>query len=113
MVKEKLVVNKQAKEKPKKKDQQEEVIYKVWIVLFTCAVTRAIHLELVRSQSTEDFIAAFTRFTSRRGQPTNIYSDNAKQFKRAEKELTKLFDLLTDQKFTTHLTSKNIKSNLT
>ena len=109
MVKEKLVVNKQAKEKPKKKDQQEEVIYKVWIVLFTCAVTRAIHLELVRSQSTEDFIAAFTRFTSRRGQPTNIYSDNAKQFKRAEKELTKLFDLLTDQKFTTHLTSKNIK----
>lgn len=40
---------------------------KAWIVLYTCAVYRAIHLELVSSLSTEAFIQSFRRFISRRG----------------------------------------------
>ncbi|GBN05766.1 hypothetical protein AVEN_26100-1, partial [Araneus ventricosus] len=49
---------------------------KSWIVLFTCAVFRAGHLELVTSLSTENFILALRRFISRRGRPSTINSDN-------------------------------------
>ena len=54
---------------------------KFYVCLFTCAVVRAIHLELTESLSTRDFILAFKRFSARRGLPSVIYSDNAKTFK--------------------------------
>jgi len=53
---------------------------KTWICLFTCAVYRAIHLELVASLSTDDFLQALRRFIARRGRPTIIYTDNGKNF---------------------------------
>lgn len=53
---------------------------KCWVVLFTCAVYRAIHLELVSSLSTDNFILAIRRFIARRGRPVTIYSDNGKNF---------------------------------
>lgn len=56
-------------------------VEKAYIALFTCAVTRAVHLELVSSLSTESFLLAFKRFISRRGLCKIIYSDNAKTFK--------------------------------
>ena len=56
---------------------------KLYILLFTCAVIRAIHIELVDSLSLEDFLLAFKRFSARRGQPSIIYSDNAKTFRAA------------------------------
>ncbi|GBN73237.1 hypothetical protein AVEN_155507-1 [Araneus ventricosus] len=49
---------------------------KCWAVLFTCAVYRAVHIELVTSLSTDSFILALRRFISRRGRPATIYSDN-------------------------------------
>ncbi|GFO46523.1 ankyrin repeat protein [Plakobranchus ocellatus] len=42
---------------------------KLYIVLFTCAVTRALHLELVDSLSVDDFILAFRRFVAMRALP--------------------------------------------
>ncbi|GFY41450.1 integrase catalytic domain-containing protein [Trichonephila inaurata madagascariensis] len=63
---------------------------KFYILLCTCAVTRALHLELVTSLTTETFLLAFRIFISRRGLCTVIYSDNAKTFKRAEIELRRL-----------------------
>ena len=65
--------------------------FKAYICLFTCATTRAIHLELVESLSTESFIKAFRKFTARRGLPVKILSDSAKTFKTASKEVRKLF----------------------
>ena len=62
-------------------------ISKVWIALFVCAQTRAVHLEVVTSLTTEDFILAFRRFAARRGQPYEIISDNAGMFKQAAKML--------------------------
>ena len=53
---------------------------KVWGLLITCATTRAIHLEVVRSQSTEDLQSALRRFFAIRGTPSLIVSDNAKSF---------------------------------
>lgn len=53
---------------------------KGWIVLFTCAIYRAIHLELITSISTEAFIPAITRFINRRGRPDTIYSDKGTNF---------------------------------
>lgn len=42
---------------------------KVWIVIFTCAIYRGVHLEKVDCINTEDFLMAFNRFVSRRGRP--------------------------------------------
>ena len=39
---------------------------KIYGVLFTCLQTRAIHTELAYSQSTDDFLKAFTKFIARR-----------------------------------------------
>ena len=63
---------------------------KFYILLFTCAVTRAVHLELVNSLSLTHFLLAF-RFVSRRGLPKTVFSDNAKTFKSASTELLKLY----------------------
>ena len=60
---------------------------KVYIALFTCASTRALHLELVENMSAATFLQAFRRFTSRRGLPNKILTDNAKTFKSASKEV--------------------------
>ncbi|GFT29498.1 integrase catalytic domain-containing protein [Trichonephila clavipes] len=40
---------------------------KSYIVLFTCGVTRALHLELVSDMTTNSFLLAFRRFLARRG----------------------------------------------
>lgn len=56
---------------------------KHYILLFTCGVIRAVHLELVPSLSLKDFMLAFRKFCARRGLPSVIYSDNAKTFEAA------------------------------
>lgn len=53
---------------------------KIWVVLFTCAVFRCVHLEVTSTLSTEGFIRAFRRFVDRRGRPSKIYSDNGLNF---------------------------------
>ena len=62
-------------------------LQKVWICLFTCCVTRGVHLEIVPDMTAEAFIRCFRRFTSRRGFPCRIVTNNAKTFKAAAKTL--------------------------
>ncbi|XP_035227368.1 uncharacterized protein LOC118199581 [Stegodyphus dumicola] len=50
------------------------------LILYTCTIYRAIHLELVTSLSTETFIQSLRRFIARRGRPYVIYSDNGTNF---------------------------------
>ena len=51
-----------------------------------------IHLELTHSLTTDEFLRAFSRMTSRRGLCHTVWSDNAKTFKAASKEIQKLYD---------------------
>lgn len=64
---------------------------KVYVSVFVCFVTRAIHLELVSSLTTEAFLAALNRFISRRGHCSHFYSDNATNFVGASKVLQQYF----------------------
>ncbi|XP_073960749.1 uncharacterized protein [Choristoneura fumiferana] len=54
---------------------------KAWIVLFTCATYRAVHLEVVETLSTGDFLMALRRFIARRGRIEQLFSDNATNFR--------------------------------
>ncbi|XP_075163209.1 uncharacterized protein LOC142235840 [Haematobia irritans] len=62
-------------------------ITKGYICLFICFVTKAVHLEPVGDLSTPAFLAAFSRFVSRRGCPRKMYSDNGRNFVGAAREL--------------------------
>ena len=42
---------------------------KVWVCLFTCLVTRVVHLELVQGMTTNTFLMYFRRFLATRGTP--------------------------------------------
>ena len=53
---------------------------KAYILLYSCSLTRAIHLELLPNQTTEEFLMSLKRFIARRGRPEKIYSDNGKTF---------------------------------
>jgi len=63
---------------------------KVYLCLFTCATTRALHLEIVQDLSTETFLLAFRKFAARRSLPTVIVSDNASTYLSAADELRSL-----------------------
>ena len=56
-------------------------VYKAYIAIFTCASSRAVHLELVPDLSTETFLRCLKRFISRKGVPRLVISDNGKTFK--------------------------------
>ena len=62
-------------------------IIKIWIIIFTCMVTRAVFLKAVKDQSTESFLRALKELDCRRTTPKIIYSDNAATFTLASKIL--------------------------
>ncbi|GFX66475.1 integrase catalytic domain-containing protein [Trichonephila clavipes] len=65
-------------------------LQKSYIILFTCTVTGALHLELVSDMTINSFLLAFRRFLARRGSCKVIYSDNAKTFLKSKKEIESL-----------------------
>ncbi|GFT42722.1 integrase catalytic domain-containing protein [Nephila pilipes] len=69
-----------------------------YIALFTCATTRALHIELVSDLTTDKFLLALQRFVGRRGLTNTIYTDNATTFHAANKELILLWQTLSSAK---------------
>ncbi|XP_053380514.1 uncharacterized protein LOC128548907 [Mercenaria mercenaria] len=65
---------------------------KVWVCLFTCLVTRAVHLEVVLDMSTEEFLMCLRRFISQRGTPVQLISDNGSHFKAASSILDRIWN---------------------
>ena len=57
-----------------KVSSQSEGANKVFVCLFTCASTRAVHLELTQGLSVKSFLMTFRRFVSRRGLPSMLIS---------------------------------------
>ncbi|XP_078364031.1 uncharacterized protein LOC144648298 [Oculina patagonica] len=54
---------------------------KCYLIIFTCASSRAVHLEVTRTQTADEFKQKLNAFISRRTRPRIIISDNAKVFK--------------------------------
>ncbi|XP_014209674.1 uncharacterized protein LOC106640231 [Copidosoma floridanum] len=60
---------------------------KGYIAVFVCLTTKALHLELVGDLSVASFLGALQQFAGRRGQPSEISSDNVTCFCRTDVEL--------------------------
>ena len=57
-----------------------EKVQKAYMALFVCFAAKAMHLELVSDFSKEACLSAIRQFTSRRGLPIVIYSNNETNF---------------------------------
>jgi hypothetical protein len=66
---------------------------KRYLLLFTCAVTQAVHIELMAGALTEDFLSALSRFCNERSAPDTIICDNAGQFVKGARSLEGFDDL--------------------
>ncbi len=65
-------------------------LVKTYAAVFVCMCTKAVHLELSSSLSTDDFLATLQRFVARRGCPSHIYSNNGTNFLGAREEIREL-----------------------
>ena len=77
---------------------------KVYLALFVCMSVKAVHLEIVSDLTTDAFLAALDRFVSRRGIPSNVYSDCGTNYVGAARQLRTLFrDAKVQQRISAHL----------
>ncbi|XP_011685487.1 PREDICTED: uncharacterized protein LOC105448539 [Wasmannia auropunctata] len=97
----------------KKKKYRNRNRIKVYVCVFVCMAIKAVHLEVVSDLTTEGFIAALRRFTSRRGIPTHIYSDNGTNFIGANNQLRALYVLLNSDEHKTQINQFAIKHRIT
>ena len=79
---------------------------KCYVALFTCCVTRAVHIELVTDLTASNFLNALRKFAARRGKPSLIVSDNAKTFETVAKFLKKVYS---DERLQDYLVNKRIQ----
>ena len=86
---------------------------KGFLSVFVCFISKAVHLEVVTGKTTETFLAALKRFTSRRGLPQDIYSDNDGTFRGANADLKDLYQLLKTDEWTDALRAFFLKSHIT
>ena len=63
---------------------------KVYIALYTCATSRAVHLHLLPDMTVDEFKRSLGEFIARRGLPCRIVSDNGKTFVVTAKWFNKL-----------------------
>ena len=74
------------------RDELTGELTKVYICLFTCTCSRAVHLELARDMSTSTFIHLFRRFCARFSTPSLVISDNGSSFKASAEYFKSLFE---------------------
>ena len=66
---------------------QKRISGKVWGVLFTDMVARAVHIEVMYGYDRDSFMLALRRFVSIRGWPEKLYSDPGSQLAGAKREM--------------------------
>ena len=62
-------------------------MHKAYIVIFTCATSRSVILDLVEDNSSKNFMNSIKKFISRGGCPKKIISDNETVFKSQDSQL--------------------------
>ena len=82
--------------------------YKSWFIMYTCGTTRAVHFEVVRNRSTQQFIDANSRFMDSHGVPKSFVSDHEGAFKKGSKFYEKIAK---NKKVQKKLKSKRISWN--
>ena len=80
-----------------KDDVKRRASMKVWGVVLCCMASRAIHVELANTLSTESFLLAYQRFTAVRGHPRKVWSDPGTNFIGAKPVLKDLYAFLESQ----------------
>ena len=83
------------------KDGRKEV--KRYGAMFTCFLTRAVHIESSNTLDTDSFIQALRRFIARRGNVRTLRCDNGTNFVGAETELHKALKEMDDKKVSSFL----------
>ncbi|CAK1598326.1 unnamed protein product [Parnassius mnemosyne] len=69
-----------------------------YLALFICYSTKAVHLEVLSSLSSDCFLACLDRFVARRGVCSFLYSDCGTNFIAASKHLTEVQRFMLEQK---------------
>ena len=67
---------------------------KCWGIIFTCMVSRAVHLDLTQAYHTDAVLQALRRFFSLRGCPKLLLSDQGSQLVACSKEVAGMLELL-------------------
>jgi hypothetical protein len=65
--------------------------YKAYLCVLICFASKAVHLEVVSALSTDAFLACLDRFVSRRGLPSDIFSDCGTNFVGARNHLKQIY----------------------
>ena len=81
---------------------------KLYLCLFTCLATRAVHLEMAFGLDTDLFLNAFYRTASRRGLPEEMFLDIGTNFKGADAELKLLMSKLDDDQILQSAANKGV-----
>ncbi|GBM42553.1 hypothetical protein AVEN_140270-1 [Araneus ventricosus] len=93
------------------KNQRKGILNKVYVVIYVCLCTKALHLDCVTDQTSDCFIASLKRFFGRRGKCAKILTDNSKTFVGADREIKILYNHVNspDQCLSEFLTSESIE----
>lgn len=85
---------------------------KAYLCVFICSSSKCVHLECVTNLSTEGFLAALTRFTSRRGLPSVIRSDCGTNYVGTSRHLGEVQKYLTSRDVQQGLINEAAKQNI-
>ena len=78
----------------KKGHTRKPMLIKAYLAIFVYFATKAVHLEVIEDLSTEDFISGLKRFIARRGLPSQIHSDNGRNFIGTKNDLHQMYQFL-------------------
>lgn len=95
----------------KYKNQRKGAFNKVYVCIFVCFMSKAVHIEIISDLTSESFIATLKRFVARRGKCAKLFSDNAKNFVGADKQLKAFLRIVRnpDEKLSGYLSTEGIE----
>ncbi|GFX13384.1 integrase catalytic domain-containing protein [Trichonephila clavipes] len=74
--------------------QRKGTFQKIYVALFVCMTTKAVHIEFVSDLTSEALIATLKRFFARRGKSSIIFSDNGTNLTGASAKIKRLYKLM-------------------